>query len=93
MSHSTKRALVTIANGSEEIEAVTAIDVLRRAKIDVTVASVESHLQVTAARGTKLVADTLLTNLDENAIFDAIVLPGGMPGAETLGKNQQLLVM
>jgi len=51
-----KRILVPIAEGTEEIEAVCMIDVLRRAGAEVTVASVD-QLQVTASRGVKLVAD------------------------------------
>ena len=81
--------LVPIADGTEEIEAVTIIDVLRRAGARVVVASTGA-LQVTASRGVKLVADKLLAEcLDE--IFDLIVLPGGIPGAENLRDSQQLV--
>lgn len=75
--------LVPIADGSEEIEAVTIIDVLRRAKIDVTVVSCSANLQITASRGVKLVADKSIAECKGEA-FDAIVLPGGLPGAEHL---------
>lgn len=78
-----KTALVPIANGSEEIEAVCIIDVLRRANVDVTVASVEDTLQVTASRRTKLVADRLIGEC-VGQTYDLIALPGGMPGAEHL---------
>ncbi|MBU2710388.1 DJ-1 family glyoxalase III [Zooshikella harenae] len=80
-----KRALVAIADGTEEIEAVTVIDVLRRAAVDVSVASCQltRELQIKASRGVKLVADS---HIDEcvDYSFDLIVLPGGMPGAEHL---------
>ena len=56
-----KKVLVAIADGTEELEAVTIIDVLRRAKADVTVASV-GNKQVTASRGVKLVADALISD-------------------------------
>ena len=52
-----KKVLVPIADGTEEIEAVCIIDVLRRAGAEVTVASVEKELQITASRGVKIVAD------------------------------------
>jgi 4-methyl-5(b-hydroxyethyl)-thiazole monophosphate biosynthesis len=78
-----KTVLVPIANGTEEIEAVCIIDTLRRADAAVTVASVETTLQVTASRGTKLVADVLIADC-ANAIYDCIAIPGGMPGAEHL---------
>ena len=78
----TKTALVPIADGTEEIEAVCIIDVLRRAGVAVTVASV-NRLQITASRGVKLVADRLIADcVDES--YDAVVLPGGMPGAAHL---------
>jgi 4-methyl-5(b-hydroxyethyl)-thiazole monophosphate biosynthesis len=100
--------LVPIANGSEDIEAITIIDVLRRGGVEVVVASVHDSLQITAARGCKIEADILLTDLeryqfadgsqygtgealDESVMFDAIVLPGGLPGAEHL-RDCELLV-
>jgi len=83
----TKRALVPIANGTEEIEAVSIIDTLRRAGAEVTVASVETQnpasLQVTASRGVKLVADARISDCVKQT-YDCIALPGGMPGAERL---------
>lgn len=83
-----KEVLVPIANGTEEIEAVCIIDVLRRAGASVTVASVD-ELQITASRGVKLVADTLISDcLDQT--YDLVVLPGGMPGAEHLRDSQEL---
>jgi 4-methyl-5(b-hydroxyethyl)-thiazole monophosphate biosynthesis len=84
-----KRVLVPIADGSEEIEAVCIIDTLRRAGADVTVASVDK-LQVTASRGVKLVADTLIANCASQT-YDAIALPGGMPGAEHLRDSAPLI--
>lgn len=80
--------LVPIADGTEEIEAVTIIDVLRRAEAEVTVASVGA-LQVTASRGVKMVADCLIEACKERN-FDVVVLPGGIPGAEHLRDNPVL---
>lgn len=84
-----KRVLVPIANGSEEIEAVTIIDVLRRAGAEVTVASVGS-LQITASRGVKIVADKLIGECRDET-YDLIALPGGMPGAENLRDSKELI--
>jgi 4-methyl-5(b-hydroxyethyl)-thiazole monophosphate biosynthesis len=83
-----KSVLVPVADGSEEIEAVTIIDVLRRAGADVTVASV-NNLQITASRGVKLVVDCLIEECADR-VFDLVVLPGGMPGAENLRDNPLL---
>lgn len=77
-----KTALVPIADGTEELEAVTLIDVLRRAGVRVTVASVAA-LQVKASRGVLLTADCLIGDCKDKA-FDLIALPGGLPGAEHL---------
>lgn len=85
-----QRVLVPIADGSEEIETVCIIDTLRRAGAEVTVASVSGRLQVTASRGTKIVADRLI----EECLgfhYDLIALPGGMPGAEHLRDDETLI--
>lgn len=83
-----KKVLVPIADGTEEIEAVCIIDVLRRAGASVTVASVDK-LQVTASRGVKLVADILIADC-VNGTYDLIALPGGMPGVEHLCDSKDL---
>ncbi len=85
------RALVPIADGSEEIEAVCVIDTLRRAGMEVVVAAVGESLQVTASRGVRLVADCLMAAVQPP--FDAIILPGGMPGAEHLAASSRLREM
>jgi len=84
----TRHVLVPIADGTEEIEAVTIIDVLRRAGAEVTVASV-GDLQVTASRGVRLVADCLIGQCVDRD-YDLVVLPGGMPGAEHLRDSREL---
>ena len=69
-----KKALVPIGNGSEEWEAVTIIDVLRRAGTDVCVASVEDSLEVTCSRRVKIVADANIADISTKD-FDLIALP------------------
>jgi len=86
-----KKVLVPIADGVEEIEAVCIIDTLRRAGAEVTVASVGA-LQVTASRGVKLAADAPIGSCT-NTVYDAIVLPGGMPGAEHLRDSAELIAL
>lgn len=83
-----KNVLVPIADGSEEIETACIVDILRRADATVTVASVHK-LQVTGSRDMKFVADRLLSEC-VNDIYDLIVLPGGMPGAEHLRDSKEL---
>lgn len=84
-----KKVLVPLAEGFEEIEAVTIIDVLRRAGADVTVAGVGT-LQITASRGVKLVADKLISECVGDT-YDLIALPGGMPGAVNLRDSNELI--
>jgi 4-methyl-5(b-hydroxyethyl)-thiazole monophosphate biosynthesis len=83
-----KHALVPIAEGTEEIEAVCIIDTLRRAGVDVTVASV-GKLQITASRLVRIVADTTIDRCVDKT-FDLIALPGGTKGAENLAESQIL---
>ncbi|MEX6501604.1 DJ-1 family glyoxalase III [Pseudomonas zhanjiangensis] len=84
-----QRALITVADGVEDIECVTLIDVLRRAEIEVVVASIEGRRMITCARGTRLTADTMLVDVLAQE-FDLIVLPGGMPGAQRLAEHEPL---
>lgn len=84
------RVLVPCGNGSEDIELTCIVDTLRRAKFDVRVASVEAERTIKLARGCVLVADSLIGD-ETGAPFDAIALPGGMPGAERLRDCPQLI--
>lgn len=85
-------ALVCLAPGSEETEAVTTIDVLVRAGIKVTTASVASDgaLEIVCSRGVRLLADTRLVDVADQK-FDVVVLPGGIKGAECF-RDSPLLV-
>ncbi len=74
---------VLLADGFEEIEAVTIIDVLRRAELDVTTVGVSAR-EVRGAHGIAIVADALLEEVDETADWSAVILPGGIPGATNL---------
>jgi 4-methyl-5(b-hydroxyethyl)-thiazole monophosphate biosynthesis len=84
------RALVPVANGVEDIETVTIIDVLRRAQFEVTVASIEHDLTVTMAKGCKLTADSTINEVKKET-FDLVAVPGGSQGAAALAKNKVLL--
>lgn len=72
-----------LAEGFEEVEALTAVDILRRAGIPVKTVSITSSLQVTGAHGITVKADLLFDNtLFTSALW--LILPGGLPGAENL---------
>ena len=87
----TKRALIPIANGTEEIEAVTIIDVLRRASIEVTVAGVgdSGELHIIGAHGITIATDCTIDDCT-SALFDLIAVPGGLLGSENLAANTAL---
>jgi 4-methyl-5(b-hydroxyethyl)-thiazole monophosphate biosynthesis len=87
-----KTVLVPVADGTEELEAVAIIDILRRAGADVTVASVSGSRQITASRAVVIVADALIEACVEND-YDLVVLPGGIPGAEHLRDSSVLTRM
>ncbi|HNT78930.1 MAG TPA: DJ-1/PfpI family protein [Anaerolineae bacterium] len=84
-----KKVLVPIAEGTEEIEAVCIIDTLRRAGAEVMVVSVEAARTVTCSRGVRIEADALIADC-AGALYDLIAVPGGMPGAEHLRDNAAL---
>ena len=82
--------LVPIAHGSESLETVTLVNVLRRAELQVTVASIEDSRQVHGTRDIALVADALFWDVATRD-FDAIVLPGGEKGAAALSGHAGLM--
>ena len=81
--------LVPLAQGCEELEAITVVDLLRRADIEVVTAGLDDQ-PVTASRGTKLLPDTSLDEALERE-YDMVVLPGGLPGAEHLANDARLM--
>ena len=75
--------IVLLANGFEELEAITPVDVLRRHNIDVRTVSVTNEKLVTGTHGIQIAADLLSTDVPL-ADIDMLVLPGGMPGVKNL---------
>ncbi|KAK3817299.1 MAG: class I glutamine amidotransferase-like protein [Benniella sp.] len=96
-----KRALVLIADGTEEMEAVITIDVLVRAGIEVTIASTNpsesTSESVKCSRGVRIVPDTHLSALplptpledndDDSQYYDILMIPGGAPGAKSMAES------
>ena len=84
------KVLVPLAEGCEELEAVTVIDLLRRAGIEVVTAGLEATPQaIRASRGTELIPDTSLDQALKKE-FDMVVLPGGQPGADHLNGDPRI---
>ncbi|MEW6445778.1 MAG: DJ-1 family glyoxalase III [Pseudomonadota bacterium] len=83
------RVLVPLAPGFEELEAVSIINILRRAGADVVTAGLQAE-PLRASRGTVVVPDTSLDQV-MNEDFDLVVLPGGLPGADNLRDDPRVL--
>jgi 4-methyl-5(b-hydroxyethyl)-thiazole monophosphate biosynthesis len=82
------RVLVPLAEGCEELEAITVIDLLRRAEVEVISAGLAAE-PVTCSRGVVIMPDTTLEKVLDDR-FDMIVLPGGLPGADYLDKDSRI---
>lgn len=85
------KVLMPLAEGFEEIEAVTVVDLLRRAGIEVHTASIGAR-EVTGSHGITVRADAALDAVDA-AGYDMIVLPGGMPGADHLKQDARVVAL
>jgi 4-methyl-5(b-hydroxyethyl)-thiazole monophosphate biosynthesis len=85
-----KNALIILAEGFEEIEAVTCIDLLRRAEVSLTVAGLR-QTHVNGSHGITLIADKALAAV--GADFDALILPGGMPGSANLAASEKVTAL
>jgi 4-methyl-5(b-hydroxyethyl)-thiazole monophosphate biosynthesis len=84
-----KKVLIHFANGFEEVEAITPIDVLRRAGCEAITVSVTGKKEVTGAHGVSVIADKLFEEVNYSQA-DLIVLPGGQPGSDNLNKHEGL---
>ena len=84
----TPTALVLVAQGSEEIEAVISIDVLRRGGVEVTVAGVDGDDPIRCSRGVVITPDVALDSVTDD--FDIVVLPGGAEGAQRLAESAKV---
>ncbi|WP_343209217.1 DJ-1 family glyoxalase III [Anaerolentibacter hominis] len=79
-----------LADGFEEIEGLTVVDLLRRAGIDITMVSIQGDLKITGSHGIVVQADKLFSEIDpEDA--DMLILPGGLPGTNHLAEHEGLV--
>ncbi|PUZ51855.1 hypothetical protein GQ55_6G224200 [Panicum hallii var. hallii] len=81
--------LIPIANGSEEMEIIILVDILRRANINVVLASVEKSPNIVGSQRMKIVADKSITSASDSK-YDLIILPGGTAGVERLHRSRIL---
>jgi len=83
------KVAVFIADGSEEVEAITPVDLLRRAKVEVDVVSIMPSLEIVASRNVKITADKLIDDINFDD-YDLLVLPGGVKGTNNLNACDEL---
>ena len=84
-----KKAVVFLANGFEDIEALATVDILRRGGVDVTTAGVTGDT-VTSSHNVQVLSDKSVSNINA-ADFDAVICPGGMPGATNLRDSDKVV--
>lgn len=85
------KVAIFLATGFEEIEALTVVDVLRRAKVSVDMISVTGDICVTSSHGITVKADKELDEVASDDSYDMLVLPGGMPGTKNLEACEVLM--
>lgn len=84
------KVAIFMAEGCEEIEGLTVVDVLRRAKMEIDMISISDSLDVKSSHGVVFRADRLIKETDF-AEYDGVVLPGGIPGTPNLGADKKVV--
>lgn len=87
----TKKVALFIENGSEELELIAPLDVMRRANLEVDVISANNEDFITSAHNVKIMADKKINEVNNILDYDAIVIPGGMPGSTLLRDNKKII--
>ena len=86
----TKTICILLAEGFEESEAIVPADLLKRLGVNVVFVSITNNTEVTGTHGFKLIADTTISNVTTDN-FDALMLPGGLPGTTNLRDNNNVI--
>jgi 4-methyl-5(b-hydroxyethyl)-thiazole monophosphate biosynthesis len=87
-----KNAVVLLADGFEDIEALTPVDILRRGDVNCVIASADGSREKTSSRNTTIITDELIENIDPDK-YDVVILPGGLPGATNLRDNENVTAL
>lgn len=85
-----KDLIVLLADGFEEVEALTVVDMARRANLHCDLVSTEKDLLVSSSHNVKVMADKLFEDINPND-YRAVYIPGGLPGATNLSENKKVL--
>ena len=87
----TKKVALFVENGSEELELIAPLDILRRANIHVDLISANNEDYITSSHDVKIIVDKKIDDIDNILDYDAIVIPGGMPGSTLLRDNDKII--
>ncbi len=82
------KAYAFLANGSEEVECLLVVDLLKRAGLNVTLVSIHDNLDIISAHGIKITCDILIDDVKDDA--DLLFIPGGLPGTDYMRENDKL---
>lgn len=85
-----EKVYIFLADGFEEVEGLTVVDLLRRAGIDVCMVSIQESKEITGSHNIKVIADQLFEDTDYKEA-KMLILPGGMPGTKHLGEHEGLI--
>ena len=86
-----KKSFLFLAEGFEEVEALSVVDVLRRGNVDVETVSISGEREVAGAHGIPVKADRLLSEVKGTEAVEFLICPGGMPGSKHLAECQELV--
>ena len=87
----TKKVALFIENGSEELEFIAPLDIMRRANLEVDLISANNEDFITSSHNVKILADKKIDEVNNILGYDAIVIPGGMPGSTLLRDNKKII--
>lgn len=87
----TKKVALFIENGSEELEFIAPLDIMRRANLEVDLISANNEDFITSSHNAKILADKKIDEVNNILDYDAIVIPGGMPGSTLLRDNKKII--
>ncbi len=85
------KIMVFLANGFEEVEALTVVDYLRRVDITVDTVSITQNREVKGSHDIPVIADKTIDQIDSTDSYEGVVIPGGMPGATNLRDNPRVI--
>ena len=87
----TKKVALFIENGSEELEFIAPLDIMRRTNLEVDLISANNEDFITSSHNVKILADKKIDEVNNILDYDAIVIPGGMPGSTLLRDNKKII--